>query len=632
MRNFISPSRRPAALLIMLWLVFGPNAPARRVTYAAVESFAYTCPVEMRLLVITADGNEAVLGAIKSTLDHLGTPYDIHVAGQPGELTPAMLSDAACHGLYQGVILTTGELGYLNSEGHWGSALGAAEWETLRDYQKNFKVRQVAWYTYPNWEYGYNSGYPVDTSLSPVTASFTAAGAEVFPYLNTATPLVIRNAYTYLAAPLPEGATPLLIDADGHALAVVRTTWDGRENLSTTFDGNEHLLHSIKIGYGMINWVTRGMFLGERRVYMSPQVDDLFIHNDQWVASTPCGTPFEMTGYEHRVTASDMQAVLNWQASIQAQPVSADLRLTMAFNGLGATGEYVPDDLTPFMMGAGAKSAFHWVSHTFTHENLDYVSEAQAQFELNQNTAVAQNQLQLPGYHVSELVTPDVSGLTNPGFLNAAYSIGVRYVVSDTSRPGYNNPSPNTGIPNPLLPGMFMIPRHPNNLFFNVGSPADWAAEYNCIYRSYWQRDLSYEEIVGIESDRLLTYLLKGDADPWMFHQTNLDAYDGTHTLLTDLLSATLAKYQASYTLPILSPRMSQIGAMMIQRAEYNASGVSATLHPDGYVTVRVTRPAIIPITGLLTPGADAYGGQPITRILVTPEHSMTLEDFSLYP
>src|SRR5688572_16093672 len=109
MRNFISPSRRPAALLIMLWLVFGPNAPARRVTYAAVESFAYTCPVEMRLLVITADGNEAVLGAIKSTLDHLGTPYDIHVAGQPGELTPAMLSDAACHGLYQGVILTTGE-------------------------------------------------------------------------------------------------------------------------------------------------------------------------------------------------------------------------------------------------------------------------------------------------------------------------------------------------------------------------------------------------------------------------------------------------------------------------------------------------------------------------------------------
>jgi hypothetical protein len=285
--------------------------------------------------------------------------------------------------------------------------------------------------------------------------------------------------------------------------------------------------------------------------------------------------------------------------------------------------------MTPFLLRPDVKSVFHWISHTFTHENLDNVSASQARDELNQNTSSAQNQLGLPGYEVSELVTPDVSGLGNPNFLTAAYDLGVRYVVSDTSLAGYNNPTPNTGIANPLQPGILMIPRHPNNLFFNVATPADWTAEYNCIYRSYWQRDLSYEEIANIESDRLLTYLLKGDADPWMFHQTNLDAYDGTRTLLTDLLSATLAKYQALYTLPIASPKMWQIGGRMIERADYDASGVAATLDPRGVVIVRVTRPAVIPITGLLIPWSEYYGGQPITRMWMTPEYSMTLEDFA---
>src|SRR5687768_8400655 len=213
MRHVISSTRRYAALLMAVWMIGGPNAPAHRVAYAAWGGSAYTCPVEMRLLVISADGNEPVLGAIKDALGYIGTPYDVHIAGQPGELTAAMLSDRACHGLYQGVILTTGELGYVNSEGNWGSALTPAEWTTLYQYEANFKVRQATWYTYPQGQFGYNSGYPVDTGLTPVTTTLTSAGAAVFSYLNAATPIVIRNAYTYLAAPLSGGVTPLLMDA-----------------------------------------------------------------------------------------------------------------------------------------------------------------------------------------------------------------------------------------------------------------------------------------------------------------------------------------------------------------------------------------------------------------------------------
>src|SRR5206468_2897952 len=110
------------------------------------------------------------------------------------------------------------------------------------------------------------------------------------------------------------------------------------------------------------------------------------------------------------------------------------------------------------------------------------------------------------------------------------------------------NPSPNAGICSPGQPAVLMIPRHPTNLYFNVSTPAEWVAEYNSFYGQAglipppwgWGYDLNYEQILDRESQALLSYLLKGDIDPLMFHQPNLRAYDGTHTLLGDLLDATL--------------------------------------------------------------------------------------------
>ena len=95
---------------------------------------------------------------------------------------------------------------------------------------------------------------------------------------------------------------------------------------------------------------------------------------------------------------------------------------------------------------------------------------------------------------------------------------------------------------------------------------------------------------------------------------------------MTDLLGATLTKYEALYKLPVVSPRMSQVGGVMMQRAEFNASGVTATLNPNGTVNLRVTKKATIPVTGLKTFGAELYGGQPITRVVVTPTTPVTVK------
>ena len=194
------------------------------------------------------------------------------------------------------------------------------------------------------------------------------------------------------------------------------------------------------------------------------------------------------------------------------------------------------------------------------------------------------------------------------------------YVVSDTSRPEQGNPSPNTGIVNPIQPSILEIPRRPTNLYYNVAAPDDWVSEYNCRYEGFWGRRLSYQEILNIESDTLLGYLLKGDLDPWMFHQTNLAAYDGVHTLLTDVLDLTLSKYRALYTLPILSPPMNEIGELMKGRQDYNDAMVTAVLFPGyGIVIVPPAKAATVPITGVNAFHAELYGGQSIAHVDVKP-------------
>ncbi len=86
----------------------------------------------------------------------------------------------------------------------------------------------------------------------------------------------IEDAYAYTAKPAAEDPatgitnTPVLSDGNGNALGLVRKWPDGRENLALTFDSNQYVRHHQVLSYGLVNWVSRGMFLGERHVYMNP--------------------------------------------------------------------------------------------------------------------------------------------------------------------------------------------------------------------------------------------------------------------------------------------------------------------------------------------------------------------------
>src|SRR5439155_22365351 len=259
---------------------------------------------------------------------------------------------------------------------------------------------------------------------------------------------------------------------------------------------------------------------------------------------------------------------------------------------------------------------FYWISHTYDHPTLDGLGYAAVKSELTMNNDIVKA-LKLANYSTTSLVTPSISGLKDAQAMQAIADAGVKYVVTDTSQPGQDSPFPNGGLYNALQPGVFMIPRRPVNLFYNVATPADWASEYNCLYRSFFGRDLTYQQILDFVSSQLLPYLLHGEVDPWMFHQPNLVAYDGRHTLLTDLLDLTLAKYTGYFTLPIASPTMDALGKVVEAKTRFRYANVTATLQPGASLTVYSTAGVSVPVTGLAIPGAESYGGQTIGRIAV---------------
>ena len=557
--------------------------------------------LDMNVLVVTNGRGEPDFPAITQALDYLGTPYTVFDMSTPGStIAPEFLS-SGCHGFFQGVIFTIAGYRYLLD--------GISN---LDSYENQFQVRHLNWFAFPGTDFGLNA--PTDTipavPPTPYPANYAPAAATVFPYANAANPLTINFSTIYLSTPF-NGATPLLTDANGNALAVLyNPPWGSYQQLTLTFDSNPYLTHNLVLSYGLVNWVTQGVFLGARHAYFTPQVDDYFIDDAEWLPATPCGTNTDHTGATYRINAADLSALIDWQNAKQGQPLTANFVLHMAFNGFGAlAGSYTPDDLTPATQTNQA--LFKWINHTFDHTNLNHVDQATATSEITQNNDMAAT-LGLTYYDPRNMVTPDISGLTNGDFLQAAVDNGVRYLVTDTSRPGYDNPTPNTGIVNPLQPSILMIPRHPNNLFFNVSTPDEWAAEYACIYP---ELSYSYPQILDNISDSFVANLLKGDIDPEMFHQPNLRAYDGTHSLLGDLADATFTKYNNLVTLPVLSLTEDAIGATMASRAQYNSAGVTASFILHQRIMITAQQAATVPVTGLPGAQAENYGGQSISYI-----------------
>ena len=126
---------------------------------ALASTPARTAPgqrVDLKVLLLSADGTEPGYGAWKAALEREGVPYDTFVAydGQTraATLTDARLADyGAGHARYQATIVATGDLGHavMNADGttSYLSALSDAEWATLQKFERSFGLRRLSDFT-----------------------------------------------------------------------------------------------------------------------------------------------------------------------------------------------------------------------------------------------------------------------------------------------------------------------------------------------------------------------------------------------------------------------------------------------------------------------------------------------------
>jgi hypothetical protein len=337
--------------------------------------------VDARVLVISADGSDSELAAIEQELGYLGTPFDVIIASQAPTLSASQLASGT-HGKYNAVILTRGNLVLSNGT----SAFSTAEFTTLATYEATFQVRRISLYTSPDAGYGYSGSVSQDTSATPLATQCTAAGRAAFPYVNCNNGVTISGAFAYRATASDAATIPLLTDSSGRILAATRAYGDGREALSLNFAQSDSLFHTLQLLHGVVSWVTRGVFLGERHAYIGVQVDDLFLPDDIY------------TGGTFRMSASDLQAAQDYQNAKRAQTTTGGMRFHFAFNGQGASAS---DALT--VKAQQIASGFNWISHTFDHSDLDGQTYSFALGEFNNNINVA-NQFGLRPFSPANLV------------------------------------------------------------------------------------------------------------------------------------------------------------------------------------------------------------------------------------
>jgi hypothetical protein len=406
--------------------------------------------LDAKVLLLSADGTEAGFAAWKYQLTREGVPFDAVVsytgAAKTSTLTDARLADYGDqHAKYEAVILATGDLGHqvanANGTTSYLSALTDAEWAALAKLEQTFGVRRLSDYTAPSPAHGLVAVGGV--SQDGKTGTLTAAGKAVFPYLKGPIPipdddpdLASSEAFGYAASPVDPQRWQTLVSAPGGGSYLGISTYpDGREEMVMTVAANENQSHAQLLRHGMLNWVTRGVFLGYQRNYLELQVDDLFLGDDAWDPAT------HTTNYDpaaaSRMSAGDVTKAAQWSAS-------RNLRIDFAFNGGGsALWQDQTGATSDPLVGAiqANASAFGFVNHTFEHPNMDCSTAPFIAKQVNDNVAWAAAH----GIPIdkAEVVTGEHSGLANsrpgnPGTIDPP-SI-------DEVEPG-ETPAPAGGVP-----------------------------------------------------------------------------------------------------------------------------------------------------------------------------------------
>lgn len=617
--------------------------------------------VEMKLLLLSAtrsNNQEPALRLVKEALDGIGIPFDhVHLTVDGARISSDPLDlefpsqGAARRGRYYGVILISDLLAFQDKEGTWLSSLTMDQWAQLREYEKHFQVRRVAVAAYPRPTYG------VEPSGDPLTVKNTILmqkSAEPFStgMVKEATLPLIGSYQNPAKVVDPTLATPIALfgnpDSNGNpnpVAAAITNFPDGREQLNFYFAQSPFLMASYYVAPLWINWVTRGLYLGKRRIYLNLQVDDLFLPNGMW--NVQKRIPMDDGHREYRTTPGDLDELVLWQKDqLRRLPKGSNFKVEMAVNGKGVwqVGGYTKDAL--YKSAKKHIPEFHWVSHTFSHPDLDRISFKQMTAEIDANQNFLQDFIDVGHKNFSphSLVTPHISGIFNKEALRALFEKGIYSIVGDNSRRelwplnpfhGFFTAEQTNGFE-----GIFVIPRHATVAPVSAGPVQYLHSFYNSLYHDFWGKDLTSAEILQLEAERVTKAIIGWRHDPYMFHQGNLwffkwmenPGLDGRtrHSILSLWTEFVLAELQRYTTLPVLSLKMDDMSLALQERMQTNRCDIRLFLstNPRRRIRVHTKSACKVPITGLSVSGdpavtQDVYGPDVTSIINAQPNSSV---------
>lgn len=360
----------------------------------------------------------------------------------------------------------------------------------------------------------------------------------------------------------------------GDSVAAVINNFQGREQfvwfISWAPDWSQT---SNFLQHAHIHWMTRGLFLGKRKIHLGAQIDDVQLSTGlYWPQDT-----------EFKIRTGDLEGHVTWQKNINGRlPSGSSFWLEFAHNGNGdiiaavekptaedvcipdsavdydsppdtalefvkppGTGENLwpdslveygwsdtcakLDDFASWFLDTTNLNAFGHLSHTFTHLELNNATYKDASREIHFNQAWMKQMGidQANRFSANGLVPPAITGLHNADVIRAWTDNKIMNVVGDNTRPVLRNAQNKF---HPLIStvasngydGLVIVPRYSTTIYYNCDTAECTTREW--IETSAGSGDFnSLLAQAKIENTR---YLLGLQADPYMFHQANMRQID----------------------------------------------------------------------------------------------------------
>lgn len=605
--------------------------------------------VDLQFLVVTGGAGDYGTAMVRAGLDESLVPYTVLdlEAGGRAVLDERFLVDTSTPGVrrarFQAVVLPNER----------PSGLSDDELLALSRYEREFHVRQLDAYVAPSTAVGLGPAV-VSGTLDGATATITPEGrAAAFSYLSEDVQFEdlvpnVHETYGYAANPLPAQGTRMFTpfveavfpERAGRGVILGVYADAGREELVLMVSMNQTQLAQQLLFPGILSWLSQGVYLGRERNYLAMHVDDLFQDNGRWSPELHCTLGDQcQEGYNQRIimTPSDVEHLVAWQRE-------HGLTLHLAYNG----GAFAQESDAPRKVALGEsllrnKDRLSWINHTYTHEymgcledeDLECIHDRNDQVrwtsydliyaEIQQNISFASEH----GMRIDrrELVTGQHSGLRNPSrepsdnpnLVRALSAIGINWIGADNSMESTQRT---------VVGSTLTVPRYPMNIYYNCGTKAEDALEYNWFYasraaggsgaceasgscQSPLDPDTGFDDvIVPREVRTTLMHVLGNDPRPHYAHQSNL----AEDRILYPVLEGVLAEYRRYFAnAPIVNPSMTEAGTELKNRAAWTSGRSRVTGYvQEGTLRIEVKSGSTlrVPVTVATTsPILESYAG-----------------------